>query len=74
MLRGFFYAYVLMKLHITFLFLVFGTALGFTSCMGDAEKKPVGPISETSKIPWNTPVAGQGQGQFGMMPQNQYRR
>jgi hypothetical protein len=34
----------------------------------------VGPVSETSKIPWNSPVAGQGQGQFGMMPQNQYRR
>jgi hypothetical protein len=34
----------------------------------------VGPQSETSKIPWNAPVAGQGQGQFGMLPQNQYRR
>jgi hypothetical protein len=44
------------------------------SCAGEPEKKPVGPVSETSRIPWNTPVAGQGQGQFGMMPQNQYRR
>lgn len=52
--------------------LVIGFVL--TSCAKEAEKKPVGPVSETSKIPWNTPVAGQGQGQFGMMPQNQYRR
>jgi hypothetical protein len=51
-------------------------AAGFilVSCAGEPEKKPVGPVSETSRIPWNTPVAGQGQGQFGMMPQNQYRR
>ena len=48
--------------------------LGFVSCADEPEKKPVGPVSETSQIPWNTPVAGQGQGQFGMMPQNQYRR
>jgi hypothetical protein len=44
------------------------------SCMGEPEKKPMGPVSESSQIPWNTPVAGQGQGQFGMLPQNQYRR
>jgi hypothetical protein len=50
------------------------TLLGFVSCADQAEKKPVGPVSETSKIPWNTPVAGQGQGQFGALPQNQYRR
>ncbi len=49
-------------------------AVGFTSCADEPEKKPVGPVSETSKIPWNTQVPGQGQGQFGMMPQNQYRR
>ncbi len=49
-------------------------SLGFTSCADEPEKKPKGPVSETSQIPWNAPVAGQGQGQFGMMPQNQYRR
>lgn len=54
--------------------LVLATGFGFSSCAEEAEKKPVGPVSETSKIPWNSPVAGQGQGQFGMMPQNQYRR
>ncbi len=49
--------------------------LGFSSCnLEDPEKKPVGPTSSSSKIPWNTPVAGQGQGQFGMLPQNQIRR
>lgn len=50
------------------------TGFGLNSCADEPEKKPVGPVSETSKIPWNSPVAGQGQGQFGMMPQNQYRR
>ncbi len=57
-------------------FLLFALASGFTltSCGNDTEPKPVGPVSETSKIPWNAPIAGQGQGQLGMMPQNQYRR
>lgn len=49
-------------------------SIGFTSCADDVEKKPVGPVSDTSKIPWNTAVPGQGGGQMGMMPQNQYRR
>jgi len=49
-------------------------SLGFTSCADKPEKKPVGPATDTSMIPWNAPVAGQGQGQFGMMQQNQYRR
>jgi hypothetical protein len=45
------------------------------SCLKDEERrKPVGPPSQTSSIPWNQPVPGQGQGQFGMLPQNQYRR
>lgn len=48
--------------------------LGLSSCAKETEKKPVGPVSETSTIPWNTQVPGQGQGQFGMMPQSQYRR
>ncbi len=49
-------------------------SLGFTACVKEAEKKPVPPTSDTSQIPWNSPVPGQGQGQFGMLPQNQYRR
>lgn len=52
--------------------LIFG--FGIVSCMDSSEPKPVGPVSENSQIPWNTPVAGQGQGQFGALPQNQYRR
>ena len=61
--------------HTAFLFLVaLSAAFGFTSCADEVEKKPVGPVSETSSIPWNTQVPGQGQGQLGMMPQNQYRR
>lgn len=73
MLRGFFYGRG-MKRNV-FLLLTAATALfGLTACGSTAENKPLGPVSETSKIPWNSPVAGQGQGQFGMMPQNQYRR
>lgn len=55
-------------------FLVVSLVLGITACAEPPERQPVGPVSDTSKIPWNTPVAGQGQGQFGMLPQNQYRR
>ena len=63
-----------MKRHITFGLLAFGMALGMSSCMKEPERKAVGPVSENSKIPWNRPIAGQGQGQLGMMPQSQYRR
>lgn len=49
-------------------------AIALSSCASEPEKKVVGPTSENSNIPWNSPVAGQGQGQFSMMPQNQYRR
>lgn len=48
--------------------------LVFTACVDQPEKKPTGPVSETSAIPWNSPISGQGQGQFGVLPQNQYRR
>jgi hypothetical protein len=61
-------------LHILPRAAVLAAAFFLVSCAGEPEKKPQGPVSETSRIPWNTPVAGQGQGQFGMMPQNQYRR
>jgi hypothetical protein len=71
--RSFFYP-VGMKKYATNLVWVGVTLVSFTSCEGMMDKKPAGPVSQTSKIPWNTPVAGQGQGQFGMMPQNQYRR
>jgi hypothetical protein len=47
---------------------------GIVGCADAVEKKPVGPVSDVSQIPWNSPVAGQGQGQFGMLPQNEYRR
>ncbi|MES2924618.1 MAG: hypothetical protein V4819_23900 [Verrucomicrobiota bacterium] len=63
-----------MKRRISQLLLVLAAGLGFTSCADDVERTPQGPVSETSKIPWNSPIAGQGQGQFGAMPQNQYRR
>lgn len=62
-----------MKRRLAFI-LIAVSGLALTSCADSPEKKPVGPVSETSKIPWNAPIAGQGQGQLGMMPQNQYRR
>lgn len=63
-----------MKHRISLLFVAAAAALFLGACAGEPEKKPVGPTTETSRMPWNTPVPGQGQGQFGMMPQNQYRR
>jgi hypothetical protein len=72
--RSFFYVPA-MKRSIMAVLLAVSCGFGFISCANqEPEKKPVGPVSESSQIPWNTPVAGQGQGQFGMMPQNQYRR
>jgi len=63
-----------MKPNVSLMLAVLITGFTFSSCAKDAEKKPIGPGSDTSNIPWNTPVAGQGQGQLGMIPQNQYRR
>jgi hypothetical protein len=63
-----------MKRNILLLLAACVTTFAFASCANEPERKAVGPVSDTSKIPWNTPVAGQGQGQFGMMPQNQHRR
>lgn len=40
----------------------------------EQEKKPVGPQSSASKMPWNVPQSGQGGGQFGMIPQMNQRR
>jgi len=63
-----------MKRRLSLLALVLATGFGFSSCADEVEKTPQGPVSDTSKMPWNSPVAGQGQGQFGALPQNQYRR
>lgn len=63
-----------MKRPLSLLLLILATGFGFFSCADKAEKPAAGPVSDTSKMPWNSPVAGQGQGQFGAMPQNQYRR
>jgi hypothetical protein len=71
--RGFFYVRA-MKRPVLLLSLAIAAGFGFSSCATEVEKKPIGPVSQESKIPWNSPIAGQGQGQFGMMPQNQYRR
>ena len=71
--RSLFYVRAMTR-NVSLLLAALVVGIGFSSCAEAPEKKPVGPASETSRIPWNQPVAGQGQGQFGMMPQNQYRR
>ena len=51
--------------------------LSLTSCNTNKEPEitPVPPVSNNSKIPWNSQGAtGGGQGQIGMLQQNQYRR
>ncbi len=63
-----------MKRNLSLLLVALLAGLGFSSCADEPEKKPVGPVSETSKMPWNIAGPNQGMGQFGMMPQNQYRR
>jgi hypothetical protein len=63
-----------MRRNVSLSLLALVAAFAFSSCMGDLEKKPVGPVSETSQLPWNTAIPGQGGGQLGQMPQNQYRR
>ena len=63
-----------MKRHFSLFILVLATGFGFSSCADEAVKPAPGPSSDTSMMPWNSPIAGQGQGQFGAMPQNQYRR
>lgn len=36
-----------------------------SACVPPPEKKPVGPVSNTSKMPWNRPQPGEGQAMFG---------
>lgn len=62
-----------MKRSLTIAVMAVMAGFGLCSC-AEPEKKPVPPTTETSKIPWNKPISGQGQGQFGMIPQNQFRR
>lgn len=71
-MRGVFHYTHGMKRYL--LLLAVAAGFGITSCAEEPDKKPVGPVSETGVIPWNSPVAGQGQGQFGALPQNQFRR
>lgn len=66
--------FTLMKRNISLVLLGLFVAFGFSSCMDDSERQPVGPVSDSTKIPWNTQIPGQGQGQFGQLPQSQYRR
>lgn len=72
MLRRLFYV-LAMRSFITLLSVIFVATLS-VSCVEPPEKKPVGPPSSANKMPWNVPQSGQGQGQFGMMPQMNQRR
>ncbi len=49
--------------------------MSLSSCnTTEPERKAVPPVSNNSKIPWNVQGQAGGQGQFGMLQQNQYRR
>ncbi|MCW1886109.1 hypothetical protein OKA04_15325 [Luteolibacter flavescens] len=39
----------------------------------ETTRKPVPPPSSSSQLPWNKPVAGQGGGAFGALPQQPRR-
>lgn len=39
----------------------------------EEDRKPVGPPSSSSQLPWNKPVPGQGGGAFGALPQQPRR-
>jgi hypothetical protein len=52
--------------------LIGATVFALTSCP-DPVDKPVGPVSGKDPKPWNPPVAGQGAGAFGAMPQQPRR-
>jgi hypothetical protein len=54
------------------IFVIFASC--FVSCTEQETKKPVGPVSDSSQLPWNMPQKGQGGGALGAMPQNQHRR
>ncbi|MCH7224575.1 hypothetical protein [Haloferula sp. A504] len=48
----------------------------FVSCTTDPDldPQPTKPPSASSQLPHNRPVAGQGAGQFGALPNQQLRR
>ena len=54
------------------LMLCAGSVLALNSCPATGDK-PVGPVSEKDPKPWNPPVAGQGAGAFGALPQQPRR-
>lgn len=58
------------------LLITVAVGLGLVSCANkEPERKAVPPVSKNSNIPWNSQgPTGAGQGQFGMLQQNQYRR
>lgn len=59
---------------LTVLAVLAASCCGLVSCAKEPEKKPVAPASDSSNISWTGQVTSPIQGQFGMMPQNQYRR
>lgn len=54
------------------LLLVLVSVPALCSCPATVDK-PVGPVSEKDPKPWNPPVAGQGAGAFGALPQQPRR-
>lgn len=62
-------------MRFAFAAIVFTAILPLASCTSGEEKerKPVGPQSTSSQIPWNKPISGQGGGAFGALPQQPRR-
>ena len=73
MLRSLFYV-LRMRIRFVLLSALAATVCGLVSCAKEPEKKPVKPTSDSGNISWTGQVTNPIQGQFGMMPQNQYRR
>lgn len=53
---------------------LFSAFLPLASCnLPEKEKKPVPPPTQSSQIPWNQPIPGQGGGAMGAMPKTPRR-
>ena len=60
--------------NITAAILSLGFLLPLASCnLPEKEKKPVPPPTQSSQIPWNQPIPGQGGGAMGAMPKTPRR-
>jgi hypothetical protein len=67
-------AFLCWAMRMTFAALVLAAFLPSCATEDDEEsRKPVGPQSTSSQLPWNLPKPGQGGGAFGALPQQPRR-